>query len=124
MPTCHDRQQELSFISFNVHGSLTEKLKNEEFIRCIFKSDVILFCETWSNKLDDLDVDGYIRISKTRKLKKRAKRASGGLEVYIKEHLMKGIKVLDWQFEDGLNFQFEKDFFWLGQKFIFIFYIF
>ena len=74
MPTCHDRQQKLSFISFNVHGSLTEKLKNKEFVRSIFKSDVILLCETWSNKLDDLDVDGYVRISKTRKLKKRAKR--------------------------------------------------
>ena len=123
MPTCHDRQQELSFISLNVHGSLTEKLKSEDFVTSVFKFDVILLCETWSNKLSDLDVDGYVRISKTRKLKKRAKRSSGGIEVYIKEHLIKGIKVLDWDFEDGLNFHFEKDFFgWDRSLFLFFTY--
>ena len=38
MPTCHDRQQELSFISLNVHGSLTEKLKSEDVVTSFFLS--------------------------------------------------------------------------------------
>ena len=86
-------------------------MKNTEFIEAVFKSDIVLLCETWTHKYSDAEVKGYVRFSKTRKPKKRAKRASGGLEVYIKENLIKGIKVLEWDFEDGLHFKFDNDFF-------------
>ena len=73
--------------------------------------------------LCDIDVEGYVRISKTRKLKKKAKRSSGGLEVYIRDHIFKGISVLNWDFEDGLNFKFEADFFgWEKSLFLFFAY--
>ena len=101
MPASHIQQQEISFISFNIHGSLCDKVKNEEFIASVFKYDCIMLCETWTNEFSDIDVQGYVRISKTRKLKKKAKRSSGGLEVYIKDHLFKGISVLNWDFKDG-----------------------
>ena len=73
-------------------------MKNTEFVEAVFKADVVLLCETWTNKYSNVDVDGYVRVSKTRKPKKRAKRSSGGLEVYIKENLIKGIKALDMDF--------------------------
>ena len=107
-----------------MHGSLNDKVKNSEFVSSVFKSDIVLLSETWSNEHSDLDVKGYSKISKMRKLKKRAKRSSGGLEVYIKEHLLKGITILQWDFEDGLSLKFDCDFFWLRKAFIFIFYIF
>ena len=66
-----------------------------------------MLCETWTNEFSDIDVQGYVRISKTRKLKKKAKRSSGGLEIYIKENLIKGVSVLNWDFEDGLNLKFD-----------------
>ena len=106
-----------------MHGSLNEKVKNELFVATVFKYDVVMLCESWSNELSDIDVKGYVRISKTRKSKKTAKRSSGGLEVYIREHLFKGIRVLDWDFEDGLNFEFNNDFFgWEKPLYLFFVY--
>ena len=106
-----------------MHGSLNDKVKNSEFVSSVFKSDIVLLSETWSNEHSDLDVKGYSKISKMRKLKKRAKRSSGGLEVYIKENLLKGITVLKWEFEDGLSFKFDCDFFgWEKPLFLFFTY--
>ena len=82
-----------------------------------------MLCETWTNEFSDIDVQGYVRISKTRKLKKKAKRSSGGLEVYIRENLIKGVSVLNWDFEDGLNLKFDSDFFgWEQALFLFFAY--
>ena len=106
-----------------MHGSLNEKVKDSEFVSSVFQSDFVLLSETWSNEHSDIDVKGYSRVSKIRKLKKKAKRSSGGLEVYIKENLLKGITVLKWDFEDGLSFKFDNDFFgWEKPLYLFFTY--
>ena len=50
-------------------------------------------------------------MSKLRISRKGAKRASGGLEVYVKEGLFDSIKEVVWDNEDGLCMQFDKQFF-------------
>ena len=106
-----------------MHGSLNEKVKNAEFVTSVFKSDIVLLSETWSNEYSDINVNGYTRVSKIRKLKKKAKRSSGGLEVYIKDNLIKGITNLNWEFEDGLSFKFDNDFFgWEKPLYLFFTY--
>ena len=69
----------------NVNGGLHDKLKLNSFVKRMRENDVVLLSECWSNKVKDLDIEGFKRISKTRKRKKRSKRDSGGLEVYIKD---------------------------------------
>ena len=106
-----------------MHGRLNEKIKNGEFVTSVFKSDIVLLSETWSNEYSDINVNGYTRVSKIRKLKKKAKRSSGGLEVYIKDNLVKGITNLNWEFEDGLSFKFDNDFFgWEKPLYLFFTY--
>ena len=81
-----------------------------------------MLCETWTDELSDVDVEGYIRISQVRKRKKHSIRSSGGLEVYFKENIAKGIAVEEWLNEDGLNFRFQKEFFgW--EKDVFLFFV-
>ena len=113
----------MTFISFNVQGSLNEKLKDVSFIESVFNYDVVMLCESWTNEMSDVDVEGYIRISKVRKRKKYAKRSSGGLEVYIKEELIKGVEQEEYNHEDGLKFKFDKDFFgWQNDLYLFFLY--
>ena len=73
--------------------------------------DVVLLSETWSSVCSDVDLDGYKRMSKLRISRKGARRASGGLEVYVKEGLFDSIKEVVWDNEDGLCMQFDKQFF-------------
>ena len=70
-----------------------------------------MICESWSNALSDVDFNGYVRIGKHRKQKPKAKRQSGGLEMYIKKNISHGISIENWDFEDGLNLKFDADIF-------------
>ena len=82
-----------------------------------------MLCETWTNDVSDVDVEGYVRVSKVRRLKRHSKRGSGGLEVYLKDSCIKGIKIEELENEDGLNFKFDKDFFgWDKDMFLFFVY--
>ena len=114
----------MSFVSFNVHGGLNDKVKNVEFVKSVFKYDVVMLCESWTNELSDVNVEGYVRVSKVRQKKKHSKRSSGGLEVYFKESCIKGVTLEDWELnEDGLNFKLDKDFFgWEKDLFLFFVY--
>ena len=44
--------------------------------------------------------------------KKNARRDSGGLVCYIKNNIIKGIDNINWDFEDGLCFKLNKNFFY------------
>ena len=70
-----------------------------------------MLCESWSNALSDVNVDGYVRVGKHRKQKNKARRHSGGLEIYIKENISHGVTNEKWDFEDGLNLKFDADMF-------------
>ena len=95
----------------NVNGGLHDKLKLSDFVKRMREKDVVLLSECWSNKYKDLDIEGFKRISKTRERKKKSKRDSGGLEVYIKNQIAGGVKEVIWDNEDGMCLQLNKDFF-------------
>ena len=83
-----------------------------EFIESVYKYDVVMLCETWTNEVSYVDVEGYVRVSKIRRRKQNSKRLSGELEVYLKESCTNGVDLEEWAHnEDGLTFEFEKDFF-------------
>ena len=67
--------------------------------------------ETWTNAHSNIDIQGYIKYCKHRKRRAGAKRDSGGLVVYLKEHLEIGVKELDWDNEDGMCFKCDKNIF-------------
>ena len=61
------------------------------FVESVFKYDILMLCETWTNALKDVDVEGYVRVSKFRINMRPSKRSFEGLEVYFKENCIKRI---------------------------------
>ena len=96
----------------NVNGSLETKLECNDFLNMINAHDFIVLNECWTNKTSKLKIEGYKYLHKYRPKKKRARRFSGGLVVYIKEHIWDGIKEYKWvDFENGVVLKLCKSYF-------------
>lgn len=73
--------------------------------------------ESWTNKESDVGLSGYVSHNFYRKFQNRnAKRCNGGVVLYYKEHLKKGIEIIRtpydtviWLKLDRLFFHFDKD---------------
>ena len=94
-----------------MNGNLVEKLECDEFVKSINCYDIILLSETWTNKHSKLQLNGYVKVCKHRKRRKRAKRDSGGLVCFFKHEIWNGITCCPWHFEDGLVFKLDKFYF-------------
>lgn len=57
-----------------------------------------------------IDIEGYKCFKKIRQMKKRAKRASGGLVCYIQESVFKGVETVNFDFEDGMCLRLKGNF--------------
>ena len=104
----------------NVFGSLESKLEDVNFVKLLSDYDVIMLSECWINKYSVLTLDGYEHVSKPRLKNKKAKRESGGIVCYFKKALFKGIIEKNWDFEDGMIFEFDKHFFGFTENLILI----
>ena len=87
----------LRFVSMNVKG-INEKFSIPGHLNSLTSCDVILLCETWlqkQTKLKKFRIPGYEPFNNFRKhMHKKARRASGGMIVYIKNELLKYINVV------------------------------
>ena len=102
----------LKFASFNVEG-LSNKLDDNNFKREISKHDFITLVETWLPPDEQVHFEGYTTFSLYRKMNPRAKRASGGITLLIKEHLSKGVKIVKCEDDKFLWWKLDRSFFWL-----------
>ena len=82
----------LSISSWNVNG-LGQKHRDEEFIEKI-KYDINILIETWKGDCSDIKIPNYNSFCKYRIRKKRARRNSGGIIVYVKKDIVKGIEYM------------------------------
>ena len=80
----------LSISSWNING-LGQKHRDETFKEHV-KYDINILLETWKGDAPDIKIPNYFSFSKCRAKKKRARRNSGGIIVYVKEDLKKGIE--------------------------------
>ena len=105
-------ESSFNVMSLNVNGMFAEKLESESGLKkFIEKYDCVFVSETWTNKYSNIDIEGYVKYCKHRKRRKHAKRDSGGLVVYFKENLDKGVEELDWDNEDGMCFKLDRNVF-------------
>ena len=97
----------------NVYGSLEAKLECPDFVNDFFMYDIVFFSETWSNKNSILKLNGFVKpVCKHRPRKQNARRDSGGLCIFLKPNVAKGISEVDWdEFEDGIVLKLDKTFF-------------
>ena len=75
--------------------------------------DIICLSETWSNKNTNIDLNGYSNpIHSYRKYQhRRARRSSGGIIIYIKDSLRKGVKLIKNEVDCLVWLKFDKTFF-------------
>ena len=100
-----------------MYGNLASKLECPDFANKFKTHDIVFFSETWSNSKSKLVLDGFNKpICKHRVRKKHARRDSGGVCIFLKSRIAKGITVVDWNdFEDGIILKLEKDYFNFAQ---------
>ena len=96
----------------NVNGGLESKLEEGMLFEEMNKYDIFMFCESWTRKCSYLDVNNFSKpFCKHRKRKKLAKSDSGGIVCYFKNNIVGGVTDIDWDFEDGMCFKLDKNFF-------------
>lgn len=100
-------------MSWNVEGLSNEKKNNKDFSDFITGFDLICLYETWTSKNSKIDLIGYSKpIHSYRRFQnKRAKRASGGLLIYIKDSIRKGVKLVKNDIDTIIWVKLEKEFF-------------
>ena len=95
----------VNFCSWNIHGyysrDIGNKLKDKDFLRTIHNVDFIGISETHIHDevIDDLSIPGFQCLSfKNRKKNLRSNTGSGGIAVFIKDHVHvpSWVRVLKW----------------------------
>ena len=94
-----------------VQGGLHQKLLLPEVIDLIKRFDVFIVLETWLIGNTDISLEGYEYFRSDRKKNKKAKRGSGGVCVFIKKHIFRGVHKLNSLNDDCLWLVFKKNFF-------------
>lgn len=106
-------------LSWNVQGLTNTKLNDEDFVNYISKFEITFLCETWSSDLSNFDIEGHKCYNFARNFQnKKAKRGSGGIAVYVKQSITKGISIFKsyhdaivWLKLDKLFFNLDEDIF-------------
>lgn len=91
----------------NVQGLISKrvnKLKSKELFPIFQNNDIILFTETWTSDISDLNVDGFECFPLHRTSKPGSKRNSGGIAIYIRNEYVS---------DDILFLQSDDDILWL-----------
>jgi hypothetical protein len=73
--------------------------------------DICLLTETWTNERSNLELPGYVSYCFHRKRHKKAKRDSGGLAVFIKLAISKGVSVIKNREDNVVWLKLDKTFF-------------
>lgn len=77
---------------------------------------MICLQETWTSKRSNIALDGYHSIHSFRRFQnKPAKRASGGIIIYIKNNIQKGVKLIKNEVDCIIWLKLEKYFFHINE---------
>ena len=71
------------------------ELQNTDFINIICKNDIIFLYEIWTSKNSSLQINGFECYNFYRRYQnRRANRSSGGVVLYIRNSITKGIEIV------------------------------
>lgn len=99
--------------TWNIQGLTDEKINNEYFDNVVSKLHVISLVETWCDSgKPHHDIPGFVCISKSnRKKHKKARRNSGGIIMYAKNSIARGVSKIASSHQDIIWAKFDKTFF-------------
>ena len=80
-----------------MEGLTLAKTTCDDFISFLSDYKIICLLETWTKKSSKIEIEGYKTLTHSyRKLvNRRAKRAGGGVIIYVKEEIHKGVKLIN-----------------------------
>ena len=86
----------------NVHGFSSNKAIDDVFLNTISNLDIFSLVETWSGSDNpEFDIPGFSLVAHSiRKKHKKARRFSGGISVYVKNEIRKGVSQLPFSNSD------------------------
>ena len=102
---------QLSISAWNIHG-LGDKIEDHIF-REKLNSDINILLETWTGENKKYILPEFNTISKCRKTKKKSRRHSGGIIVYYKKTISRGVTYVNYgsKSENRLGLKLDKSFF-------------
>ena len=117
----HDIIEILLKVALNtIEGLTTDKINNPHFLKTISQFSIIGFVETWTNDSDSIfNIPGFHFVhGSNRKKHRKARRNSGGINIFVKNSLSKGVNKLPnshndilWIRLDHSYFKVDKDIF-------------
>ena len=100
--------------SLNIEGGLHIKAETSDIQNIVKDHDIFIFLETWLERHHSCPaISGYSVFRSERKRHVKAKRNSGGLAIYYKQNLAKGIVKMKQSSQDIIWLQLQKHFFGL-----------
>ena len=86
----------LNFAMWNIEGLTSVKCSDPQFLSYISNFDILSFVETWSNDHNvAANLPGFQLVdSRNRQKHKKARRNSGGIKVFVKNNIFKGVEKL------------------------------
>ena len=107
----------LKFARWNVRGLSQKKVQENEFFNIVNKLVMLCLVETWTHKESPFEIPGFCNFHVPgKKIKKRGRR-SGGIIIFYKDHLQKGIS-LENVSDNIVWFKLDSKLFNLGKTFI------
>ena len=98
--------------TWNIHGLTDEKTNCEFFKNFTSKMHVIGLVETWCDSGKSYDIPGFVCICNSNRVKhKKARRNSGGVNLYVKSSLSKGVTKQESSHKDIVWAKLDKNFF-------------
>ena len=80
---------------WNVQGLTKDKINDPEFQNIVNDFDIISFVETWTGETQEVELSNFEFIhSSSRKKNRKARRYSGGINIFAKHEYKNGIKPL------------------------------
>ena len=103
---------DVKFLVWNINGLNVHKLDKNLNGELMMAHDIILLSETWTSAEQDFYLSGYFFYNFPRETRHRkAKRASGGLGIFIKTDICNGVTVLEKKREFIVWLKLSKSFF-------------
>ena len=105
-----------SVITWNIEGLTSVNKSAEDFQNLIYKYDIIVLSETWTNRLSNVDLSGFQDIHSFRKYQPcRTKRSSGGIVIFLRNEISKCVKVVLNQINCLIWLEIDKNYFNIEQ---------
>ena len=99
----------------NIDGGLDVKHDVDEFGEILRKHDILCVQETWLYDAKEITTQNYLHYSSDRTKKRKARRGSGGVMVFYKYNLRKGVTKINSKNPDCIWVKLDSHFFGLEQ---------